>query len=354
MESSLTDGKVNRVSMAGYTKPQTLYYQQAIRKIEREGVEPLYLLFGEEYLLGDNLIKHIQKHFLQKVEPELNYFVRYATEGGFDAVLSLCAGMALFTEKKLIILKEAQSLKQKDIERLVKFLKRKLRDICLILYADVTSLNKMRLKNVESVATPVNLLPLRTSELKNFIQTEFNKYEKEITQEAIEMLIFMVGTQLADLLVQINNVSQYFTDDKKIDIPHIEQIASVYVTQNVFELNRLIGNRETEKAIFVLHNLLDSGISPQMIISQLLRHFSLIWKIQGLRRSGIKNAETLARELKIYSRYFQEYDEQSRSWKTSSIMKVLKALHDTDRNLKESNVNPKIALDILCQRVINC
>jgi len=332
---------------------QKLYYQQAMKEISRSNLSPAYLLFGEEFLLGERIVRTLKQKFLGDSEPELNYFVRYATENGADAVISLGAGMGLFSDKKMIVLKEADGLKTADVERLIKFLDKLPNEICLVMLTGLASLYQSRLKKLEHLVTTVNLLPLRPDELNQYVQSEFQKFGKEITPGAVEMLLFLVGTQLSDLAVQVNNVAQYFADKELIEETDVEQIAGVYVTQDVFEYNRVMGEKDLPKAVFILHNLLDSGISPQQIVSQLIRHFSLVWRIRGYNRSGIRSSDVISRELKIYPRYFPGYSQQAQNWKSRDLKRVFSLLHRADWDLKNTNVNPKIFLDILSHEIIN-
>lgn len=330
-----------------------IYYRQVMQEIEDSQVQSSYLLFGEEYLLGENVINKIKEKFLAKVEPELNFFVRYASEDGVDKAISLGAGAGLFSEKKIIVLRDAHFIKQTEIERLIKFINKKATEICLILQTNRPSLYQTKLSKLENYITSVHLLPLRTDELMQFVKKEFENANKEVTQPAIEMLLFLVGFQMSDLILQINNIAQFFTDRKTIDTSEVEQVAAVYVTQDIFEYNRQLALGNFDKSVFILSNLLESGVSPQQIVSQLFRYFTILWRIKGYYRSGIRAANTISRELKIYSKYFQEYGEQSKSWKYSAIINVLKLLSFADKELKSSTSEPKIMLDMLSKQIIN-
>ena len=329
-----------------------IYYQQALREIQNGQIQPFYLLFGEEHLLAENLIKKIKTAFLTETEPELNYFVRYATEGTADEIIALSAGMGLFSQKKLLILKEADALKQKELERLSKLFKQPQDDIRLVIQTSIPSLYQSRLKKIETLVTVVNLLPLKPDELKNFVSEEFQKFGKQVNSEAIEMLIFKVGNQLSDLMLQIGHVCDYFGEVSLIDIKHIEQVVGIYATQDVFELSRLIGNKEYQKASAVLTNLIGSGISSQYILSQLLRHFIALWRIHGYLRAGISRTDSLANKLKIYYKYVDEYKEQAKNWETSRLLRVFQFIKEADRELKNNTLEPQIILDMLNYRII--
>jgi DNA polymerase-3 subunit delta len=330
-----------------------IFYNQAINDIDKSIIAPVYLLFGEEYFLVEKIINRIKDQFLLKAEAELNYFVRYVSEEGVDAVITLTSGMGLFSEKKLVVLKEVESIRQGNLERLSKIFLKKLDNICLILHAQVSNLNQSKLKHFEEKVTTVNLLPLQAEQLRQFVSDEFKRYGKEITSKGIELLVFLVGNQMSDLMGQANNISQYYADRKQIDSEEVEKIASVFATQNIFEFNRYVGNRDYEKASFILANLLDSGISPQQIISQLIRHFSLLWKILGYFRVKITDNDTLVKELRIYYKYIDEYKKQSKLWTMSDLNNIFKLLYEADFTLKNISTKPQIVLDMLSYQIIN-
>ncbi|OGB63793.1 MAG: DNA polymerase III subunit delta [Caldithrix sp. RBG_13_44_9] len=330
-----------------------IYYQQALKEIEQSDIKRSYLFFGEEQLLADDLIKRIKIKYLTKQESELNYFVRYGNERNVDDVIALAAGKGLFSDKKLIVLKEADSIRQDELDRLIKLLGKPPDFVCLILHTAISSLYQSRLKKIEDLVTCVNLLPLRPDELKSFVNEEFRKLNKQIEPDAVEILLFMVGNQLTDLSMQIQNVAQNFSEDKSIDAAAIQLLVGIYANQDVFEYTRLLGNEEYRKAELVLSNLLESGQSPQQIISQVIRHFIMLWKIKGLNRAGVTRADRLAEELKVYQKYISEYSEQSKNWKSPRLHKVFQHLFQADRELKNNSLEPQIVLDMLSFKIIN-
>jgi DNA polymerase-3 subunit delta len=330
-----------------------IYYQQALKEIEQSQIRPCYLFFGEEQLLADELIKRIKLKYLTKPETELNYFIRYGNERNVDEVIALAAGKGLFFDKKVIVLKEADSVRQDELDRLIKLLGKPPDFVCLILHTTISSLYQSRLKKIEDLVTSVNLLPLRPEELKSFVYDEFRKLDRQIEAEAVELLLFMVGNQLTDLSMQIQNVAQNSSESSVIDASTIQQLVGIYANQDVFEYTRLLGNQEYHKAELVLSNLLESGQSPQQIISQVIRHFIMLWKVKGLNRAGVSRTDKLAEELKVYQKYVAEYSEQSKNWNSPRLQRVFQHLFQADRDLKNNSLEPQIVLDMLSFKIIN-
>ncbi len=203
------------------------------------------------------------------------------------------------------------------------------------------------------IITRVNLMPLPPEELKNFIIDEFKKYRQTIQPEAVELLLFMVGNQLADLTMQIQLVAQFYDQNTVIDVEAIQNIIGSYANQNVFEYTRLLGHREFKKAQFVLTNLIESGQSPQYIISQIIRHFTILWKIKGLIRAGKNRPEEVASEVKVFQKYLSDYIEQSKKWQVAALQKIFTHISEADRDLKNNGLEPQIVLDILSYKIIN-
>jgi DNA polymerase-3 subunit delta len=330
-----------------------IYYKQAITDISQSKISQLYLLFGEELLLADELIRKIKTGFLEEPESELNYFSRYATETGIDEIIALSSGMGLFSDKKLLILKEADVLKTTEVDKLLKIVSKPIPDICLVLQTNKTNIKQTRLKKISDYFTMVNLVPLNVNDLKDFIKNEFSKYQKDVTREAMDLLIFLVGTQLTDIIIQVRNIADFFNQQKLIEVDHIEKIVSVYATHDVFELCRELGNENFERSSFILVNLIESGISPSYILSQILRHFTLIWQILGYRRVNIVQPQKLATSLNVYYKYIDEYIQQSKKWEFYRLIKVMEYISDADREIKNNNLESKLILDILNFKIIN-
>ena len=261
--------------------------------------------------------------------------------------------MSLFSEKKLLILKEADALKTTEVEKLAKTLNKPIPDICLVLHTSKTNIKQTRLKKISDYFTLVNLIPLSFKDLKGFVKTEFSKYQKEISEEAMELLLFMVGTQLTDIIIQVRNISNYFVNKQLIEIEQIEKIVSVYATHDVFELCRELGNSNFQRTSFILSNLIESGVSPSYILSQILRHFTLIWQIVGYRRVNIIQPQKLATRLHVYHKYINEYIQQSKKWEFYQLSKIMEYITEADREIKNNNLESKLILDILNFRIIN-
>ncbi len=336
--------------MANY---KNFFYRQIIQRIQNGQIDPSYFMYGEETYLMDSLVEQITKKFLGQVEKQINYFVRYATDTPLEEMLSLMSGPGLFSQKKVVIYKDYQNLKNPNLKGLIKYLKNPDPNICFIIIARTTSINLSKYQSLKDYAKFVYLLPLRDAELNQFIRNEFEQYEKKITPEAIRALVYLVGEQIHDLKSEIIQVINYYKEETEITPEQIEQVVGVYVNQNVFELIRIIAQRNISKSLFILHNLLEKGENPGTILFFLLRHISILWKIQGCYRSGIKDKNTIQKRLKIYPKQFDEYSKELNKWNVAQLKQAFSVIEEGDRLLKSSQISPNIILDMLVLKLVN-
>ncbi|RMF57243.1 MAG: DNA polymerase III subunit delta [Calditrichaeota bacterium] len=329
------------------TKEQIYYFRGIIQQVEKGQISPAYFLYGEEVYLMDELVARIAEKFIGKIEKEINYFVRYATDVPLENILALSAGGGLFSEKKLIIYRDYHQLKNPDIARLIKYLENPNPEICLVITARISNIRQKKYQQLLPYVTPVFLNPLRDKELYQFVQGEFKKYGKNISLEGAQTLVYLVGEQIHDLKTEIVQIANFYMDEKEITPAHVEEIAGVYAVHDVFELARTLARRDRERAFYILHQLLERGESPLGILAMLLRHILILWKIRGYINSGEKNPRRIQSELNLYSKHYEEYRKDVPYWSMEQLQSAIAVLKETDALVKSSQMSDVVLMDRL-------
>lgn len=324
-----------------------------LKAAEKSEIKSAYFLYGAESYLIDATIAEIASKFIGEVQKEINYFLRYAPDTSIDEILSLCAGGGLFSSRKLVVYKDFQNLRNPNLKRVSKYLENFNSDICLILVARTDQIKLTKYEKLQAQMTFANVQPLRERELAAFIKKEFEANGKQVTTRGVESLIFLVGNQIHDLKTEIAQVCNFYHDKNEIDTKDIEEIVGVFVNQNVFDFINAIARKDLEQALFILHKLLEKGESPFSFVALLLRHISILWKIYGMNRSGIKNDYEISRKLGLYSRHFTEYKNQLIGWNSQKLQNAMSLIEECDRNLKSTQIKPDLILDILSFRLVN-
>ena len=90
--------------------------KQIENDIKNNSFSPIYLLMGEEEYYIDYLTKLIQKNSLKDHEKDFNLNIVYGKDTSIADIISISKQYPVMSEKKLVIVKEAQDLVKKDID----------------------------------------------------------------------------------------------------------------------------------------------------------------------------------------------------------------------------------------------
>ena len=101
--------------MAKYT------YENIQAELKKRVFHPVYYLMGEESYFIDKITDYIADNILTDIEKEFNLTVFYGLESDMDNILSAARRYPMMSEYQVIIVKEAQMLK--NIDALINYLK---------------------------------------------------------------------------------------------------------------------------------------------------------------------------------------------------------------------------------------
>ena len=329
-----------------------MYYSQAIAELKKQIVHPVYFIFGEESYLIDDLIEKIGEAFIGKQQKEINTFIRYANETSLDELLALTAGGGLFSDKKLIIYKDFQHLRNPKLDDLLKYLTNPAAENCLIIVARIDNANQSRYQKIQELAVSVNALPLQANDLKRLVQKEFQQFNRSIDNEAIDTLLYFVGDKIHDLKSEIQQIVNGLPHKNVITSEDVESFVGSHGNQNIFELTRAIAQRKIDEALFILNNLLEKGENPVGILHMLIRHLSILWKIKGFKASNEYNESVIQNKLRIYPKHFKEYAVESNQWSRQQLQNAIQLLKACDVELKSGNLSDKVILDRLVFQLV--
>lgn len=324
-----------------------LNYNSALPAIKKGQILPTYFIYGDETYLMDDLVQKISSGFLGTPDKEINYFLRYAPDAAMEDVLALTAGAGLFSDRKVVVYRDFQNLRNPPMDKLLSYLKNPNTDICLILTARIDSANQAKYQKIADLAAMVQVSALGESDLNRFIHSEFKRYNKQISDEAMQSLLYLVGEKIHDLKTEIAQVVNFYRDKETITPEDIEAVVGIHAVQNVFELTRQIARKNVSEAVFTTRNLLEKGESAHAILALLTRHMIILWKIRGFYNSGQKNEKTIMQRLRLYPRQFRAYVSELSHWSLPQLKKSLELLEECDRLLKSGQSSEHVIMDML-------
>jgi DNA polymerase III subunit delta len=298
--------------------------------------KPVYWFEGEENYHIDKLINFAEHSILNEAEAGFNLTIFYGRDAAWADVVNACMRYPMFSEKQVVLLKEAQYMK--DIDKLENYIEKPLvSTIFIVAYKEKkvdgrSKLAKLLKEKAELFSTKKlydNQLPQWTLEL-----VENKGYS--IAQKAVMLLVDNIGNDLSRIENEIEKISINLTDRKKITEDDIEKFVGISKEYNAFELQDALAKKEMGKAIRIIQYFeANPKAAPiQLILPAIYGFFSKVYSIYGMPDKSENSIKPM-----FYNNVFaaRQALDTLKNYGYEGIERVLLLLHDY--NLKSIGVN---------------
>lgn len=300
----------------------------------------IYLLYGTKDYLIKNEIQNISKPF-----DELNISKLDFADCGLNTFLDECQTISMFSDKKLVIAENATMFTSgvtKDIDALEQYLNspNPSTTVVFAVYAEKLDERKKIVKLVKKIAKIMEFN--NEKDIRKYIKNELGTYQ--ISEENINLLIDRVGEN--ELLIQneINKLKLY-KGNNIITNEDIIKITHKNINIDTFKLIDHIVNKKNDKAMEMYSEMINQNEEPIKIIVMLANQFRIMYQVKELVKIGYSEKE-IATKLKLHPYRVKLANQNSRKFKSDTLIKYLKKLSDIDYNIKSGKIDKYLALEL--------
>lgn len=300
----------------------------------------IYLLYGTKDYLIKNEIQNISKPF-----DELNISKLDFADCGLNTFLDECQTISMFSDKKLVIAENATMFTSggtKDIDALEQYLNspNPSTTVVFAVYAEKLDERKKIVKLVKKIAKIMEFN--NEKDIRKYIKNELGTYQ--ISEENINLLIDRVGEN--ELLIQneINKLKLY-KDNNIITNEDIIKITHKNINIDIFKLIDHIVNKKNDEAMEMYSEMINQNEEPIKIIVMLANQFRIMYQVKELVKIGYSEKE-IATKLKLHPYRVKLANQNSRKFKSDTLIKYLKKLSDIDYNIKSGKIDKYLALEL--------
>lgn len=225
-----------------------------IKKELAEGhIAPLYFLEGEEPYYIDLASKLIIDAVLpNKEDRELSLLSFFGAESRVEDIISYAMGFPMGGEKQIILIKEAQQLK--NIEKIEFYLRNPQRSSVIIICYKNGKLDR-RKKIFNLIANNAVLFTsnkLRDYELPSFIKNYVKTQRMAIDNDAATLIAECVGTDLSRIVEELKKICINRPSSKNITKEIVAENIGISKEFNIFELQEALINKNYRKSELIV------------------------------------------------------------------------------------------------------
>lgn len=253
--------------------------EKIIAEWKQKKFKPVYWLEGDEPFFIDEVVNYAEHQILAPAEAEFNLSVFYGKDADWPSVVNACMGYPMFGERKVVLLKEAQQMK--DVEKLENYIKKPLASTMLVVsYKEKKIDSRTRFaKVVKQHAELVTTKKLSEKDVPEWTREMVQSLGLKINPNALLLLVDHIGNDLSRLRNEVEKVSVNLQNRNTITEDDIENFVGVSKEFNVFELQDAISQRNLPKAIRIIQYFQSNPKAApiQLVLPALYGYFSKVY-----------------------------------------------------------------------------
>lgn len=307
--------------------------RQIINDVKNGNFAPVYLLMGTEPYYPDLVCDEIMKFALTDSERDFNQTVFYGLDTDAGTVASECRSYPMMAERRLVVVKEAQSMK--TLEDLATYASDPMESTVLVILMHGASADKRRAlyKNVQKKGVVLVSDALRDYEMPQWITSFYKSRGLDIEPAAAALLAEYAGTDMSRIMLETEKMQKNLPEGTvRVNAADIEKNVGISRQFSIFELTKALSYMKAEKALKIAAYI---GNGPKFMLllatAPLYTHFYRILKYEAalLKNPAMSKADR-AKLLGINPYFMEEYDVAARNYPIRRCMKVISLLEEYD------------------------
>lgn len=307
--------------------------RQIINDVKNGNFVPVYLLMGTEPYYPDLVCDEIIKYALTDSERDFNQTVFYGLDTDAGTVASECRSYPMMAERRLVVVKEAQSMK--TLEDLATYASDPMESTVLVILMHGASADKRRAlyKNVQKKGVVLVSDALRDYEMPQWITSFYKSRGLDIEPAAAALLAEYAGTDMSRIMLETEKMQKNLPEGTvRVNAADIEKNVGISRQFSIFELTKALSYMKAEKALKIAAYI---GNGPKFMLllatAPLYTHFYRILKYEAalLKNPAMSKADR-AKLLGVNPYFMEEYDVAARNYPIRRCIKVISLLEEYD------------------------
>ena len=329
------------------------------KEINKNQINGIYLLYGDDKFLIEQQIKKIRKCFGQTIKG-INYVL--IDENNIQELIQNIETPSFGYSKKLIISKNKGIFKREAKGRsggISKELKEKINEYLkdsidiinesVILVFVENEVEKNSLYNtIDKIGKVCVFNELKPFQIIQRLRIICTNYKVQVDENTLQYLIECCGTNMQDLINEIRKLIEYAGENGKIKKQDVDKLCIKKIESIIFDLTDNLGQKKINEAMQVLYNLIASKEPIQKILITLYNHFKKLY----FTKLAIEYKKDIALSLNLKPNQMflvKKYQNQSKCFKDSELKIIIQELQNLDYKYKIGLIDINIGLEsILC------
>jgi DNA polymerase-3 subunit delta len=312
--------------------------EKIINSWKKKAFKPVYWIEGEEDFYINKLMNYAEHHILSEADAGFNLTVFYGKDASWPDVVNACCRYPMFAEKQVVLLKEAQHMK--DIEKLENYISKPLAStIFVVSYKEKKLDGRTAFAKMLKDKPGIELLTtkkLRDNQLSEWTSELVKSKGFTLSPKALMLIVENIGNDLSRIENEIEKLSVNLGERKNITEDDIEKYVGISKEYNLFELQDAFGKKDFPKAIRIIQYIETNpkAFPIQLVLPTIYGFFSKCFMVFSAIDSDEKG---IAATIGVSPFFVKNYLTAVKQYAFEGIERAVLLLHEY--NLKSLGIN---------------
>jgi DNA polymerase-3 subunit delta len=311
-------------------------YQQYLTAFSHGNIKPVYLFYGEERYLINELQKRLVSAVLQPEEHDFNLDILYGSETDGPSVAAACAAFPMMAARRVVIVRDFEKLPRKD--PLMAYAKSPNPSaVAVFVCNDRPRMNTNPYRAIAKHGEASEFKAIRERQLPAWVETKLKAAECTADNRAVEMFCALTGTDLQKVDLELEKLITFVGDRGRITREDVLQVGGHSREYNVFELQKSVGEQDFPRSALIMERMLQRSSNRRgeaaMILSVLASYFIKLKKLSGCQEKRSSSKE-LASAIGVPPYFVRDYQVALRRIGHAGLHRAFESLQAADYELK--------------------
>jgi len=309
-------------------------------------IKPVYFLSGEDSYSINLTLNIISKSVDTYITSEFDKEIFHGKEITLQNVLSNASTFPFGSQKKLIVLKEFEEIKDK--KELKNYAVSPSEFTVLIIIHNGSLPKKLTepFKTLNELNFLYEAKALKGKYLLSWLSSFAASKNKTLDNTNAQLLVDLIGENREMLEAQLDKIFTYLGERTEITFEDIKKLSVALKEFSIFDLQDAVAKKDSSETLKIAFNMLDNGKELTEILNYFTRYFLTVSRVFELDRDKIPQSEG-AKILGIHPFYYMKCRELRKSYTDKDLLNVSRALLKADIAIKTTNTDKKTLATIL-------
>lgn len=306
--------------------------------------DPIYLLYGaEDYLVQQ--AKHMLCPAITDMEDTINYTKFEGRQADPLEIASIAETMPFFQDRRLILLEDTGFLK-KASDPFFKVLKELPETTIIVMVEQEVDKRNKIYKYIKEHGYICECTPPDEKTLMNWCAAVLSRRGKKILKSDLSYLISITSTNMYQLQNELHKLADYMGDQEVIRREDIDQIITVEITNQIFDMVSAIAARQQTKAMDLYNHLLALKEPPMRILFLIARQFQLMLQMKDMK-SLHKSSKEMGQAGGLSPYIAEKYARSASDFTKEELFGNLECCARAEEQVKTGQLTDHLAVELL-------